>query len=448
MSRSRLLYTLLILLISPLIPLYLLWRARRQPAYLQHWGERLGFYRAATQTPQNTPLIWLHAVSVGETRATQPLVKLIRQNWPQTRILLTHMTPTGRQTATELYGRDDAIASVYLPYDFPWTMRRFLRHFRPQLGAVMETEIWPNLVAVCRAQNRPLLLVNARLSEKSAQGYARFPGLTREALQGLRLIAAQTADDAARLKKLGATDVHITGNLKFDITPPADLLQRGQDWLQQWRKSHSQRHVLLAASTRDGEEALILDAYCTHHTQRPHRPHPGADLLLVIVPRHPQRFDAVAALAAARGLRTARRSQMQSMADLPAATQVLIGDSMNELFAYYAACDVAFIGGSLLDYGCQNLIEACAVGVPVLIGPSTYNFSEAAQAALAAGAATQINNADELFERALALFALPVQGNASAGTTFAASHRGASERTLQLIAETLASHSAFARPAP
>lgn len=437
MSRPRLIYTLLIYLISPWIPLYLLWRARRQPEYRRHWPERLGFHAASPRPPHDdSPLIWLHAVSVGETRATQPLVKLIRQRWPRTRILLSHMTPTGRQTAAELYGQDEAIASVYLPYDFPWAMRRFLRHFRPQLGIVMETELWPNLVSACRQAGIPLLLVNARLSEKSARGYARFPRLARETLQGLAAIAAQSADDAARLVALGAQHTHVTGNVKFDITPPAELLQRGQDWLRQWRTSTvatgRPRHVLLAASTREGEEELILDAYLRHLDPA---------MLLVIVPRHPQRFDAVAALAQARGLNTARRSQTTTPG---AEIQVLIGDSMGELFAYYAACDAAFIGGSLLDYGCQNLIEACAVGVPVLIGPSTYNFAEAAQAALAAGAARQIHDADELFARALELFDAPDPNHAgtSPGVIFTDHHRGASECTLKLMTDVLESQSA------
>lgn len=428
MSMARFLYTLSLLLVAPLVPFYLFWRARRQPEYLRHWNERCGFFASRLRPAAGQTTLWLHAVSVGETRATQPLVKLIRQRWPQARILLTHMTPTGRQTAAELYGRDAAIASVYLPYDFPWAMRRFLRHFRPQLGAVMETELWPNLVAACRRQGVPLLLVNARLSEKSARGYARFPHLAREALQGLRAIAAQSQEDAARLERLGAAHCLVTGNLKFDISPPDELLLRGKHWLRQWRKNAPQRRVLLAASTREGEEALILDAYLRH---------PGAALLLVIVPRHPQRFDAVAALAEARRLKTVRRSALDETAQLDGGTQVLIGDSMGELFAYYAACDVAFIGGSLLDYGCQNLIEACAVGVPVLLGPSTYNFAEAAQAALAAGAAWQIRDADELFDRALSVLATPGSADTSPGATFAAGHRGASERTLQLMADIL-----------
>ncbi len=426
---ARFIYTLLLILAAPLVPLYLLWRARRQPEYLRHWGERCGFYSRASRPPDGVKTLWLHAVSVGETRATQPLVKLIRQHWPQHRILIRHMTPTGRQTSVELYGDDDKLIRAYLPYDFPWAMHRFLRHFKPQLGVIMETELWPNLIATCHKLDIPLLLVNARLSEKSARGYARFPRLMREALQQLTAVAAQTSDDAIRLGNLGARDVQVTGNVKFDITPPPELLARGSLWREHWRTTTGQRRILLAASTREGEEELILDAYARHLRH---------DLLLVIVPRHPQRFSAVAALATARKLRIERRS----MTTEPGAdVQVLLGDSMGEMFAYYAACDVAFIGGSLLDHGCQNLIEACAVGVPVLIGPSTYNFAEAAKAALEWGAAQQIRDAEEMLECALALLFDPRHDKHStaSGESFATRHRGASERTIKLIASLLES---------
>ncbi|MBP9713839.1 MAG: lipid IV(A) 3-deoxy-D-manno-octulosonic acid transferase [Sterolibacterium sp.] len=426
---ARLLYTLLLLCIAPFVPVYLLWRARRQPDYLRHWAERGGCYARTLRPPENTKTFWLHAVSVGETRATQPLVQHIRQRWPEHHILITHMTPTGRQTSLELYGDADArITRVYLPYDFPWAMRRFLRHFRPRLGILMETELWPNLIAECHAQRIPLILANARLSEKSARNYARFPQLTRETLSHLAAILAQTAEDAERLTQLGATarTLHIVGNVKFDITPPAEMLSRGQTWRHTWRTWSGKQRVLLAASTREGEEALILDAYQNHLTP---------DFLLVIVPRHPQRFAEVTALSTARGLHTTQRSVSL---DISSKTQVLIGDSMGELFAYYAAADIAFIGGSLLDYGCQNLIEACAVGVPVLIGPSTYNFAEAARAALACGAAQQIDNADALFRRAAASLTTsltaPHEPAASAGAVFAAAHRGASARTFTQIA--------------
>jgi 3-deoxy-D-manno-octulosonic-acid transferase len=317
----------------------------------------------------------------------------------------------------------DGVMRVYLPYDTPWAGQRFLRHFQPEIGIIMETELWPNLVAACHEADMPLLLLNARLSEKSARHYARFPALTRGALRQLAAIAAIGPDDAARLQALGAEGVAIFGNLKFDIEPSATQLQLGQVF----RSRLGERPVFLCASTREGEEALILDEWL--------KVGPGGTAngpLLAIVPRHPQRFDAVAKLVEARGLKLQRRSDDQPVA---AGTQVWLGDSMGEMFAYYALADVAFVGGSLLDYGSQNLIEPCAVGTPVLIGPSTFNFAAAAQDALAAGAASQAADATELVTRALALFADTAGRNAmaAAGRSFTARHRGATRRTLALL---------------
>ncbi|MDI6750983.1 MAG: lipid IV(A) 3-deoxy-D-manno-octulosonic acid transferase [Rhodocyclaceae bacterium] len=410
---TRFFYTLALHLLLPWALLHLLWRARRQPQYLRHWGERFGVFRAVPPAPT----LWLHAVSVGETRAAQPLVAALRARYPGHRILISHMTPTGRATSKALFG--DAVERVYLPYDLPWAVRRFLAHFRPTLGIVMETELWPNLVAACRDAGIPVLLVNARLSEKSARRYARFPRLTRATLAGLAAIAAQGEDDARRLRELGAPAVEVFGNLKFDVTPPGDLPD--------FRALIGERPVFLCASTREGEEALILDAWLKVGAQR--------TALLVIVPRHPQRFDEVAKLIEARGLTLQRRSENRPIAP---ETQVWLGDSLGELFAYYAAAQdngVAFVGGSLLDYGCQNLIEACSQGTPVLIGPSTFNFAEAARGALEAGAARQVRDAAELVAQALTLLADEAARRrmGEAGRKFAARHRGATAKTLALI---------------
>ena len=407
------LYTLAILALLPWALLHLLWRARRQPQYLRHWNERFGFFGPAP----DQPVIWLHAVSVGETRAAQPLVAALRERYPGHRILITHMTPTGRQTSVSLFG--ESVERCYLPYDTPWAVRRFLRHFRPRAGLIMETELWPNLVAACRDEGVPLLLVNARLSEKSARRYARFPRLTRAALGALSAVSAIGGDDARRLREVGAEKLDIFGNLKFDIDPPAAQLQLGNEF----RRRCGDRPVFLCASTREGEEALILDAW---------RGRAPANALLALVPRHPQRFDAVAALAAAKGYKTCRRS---ADGTLPVDTDVWIGDSMGEMFAYYAAADVAFVGGSLLDYGSQNLIEPCAVGAPVLIGPSTFNFPDAAREALACGAALAIGDAQGLAETASTLLADAARRDAmgSAGKNFAARHRGATARNMALI---------------
>jgi 3-deoxy-D-manno-octulosonic-acid transferase len=414
---SRLLYTLSLWLLLPWIVAHLLSRSRRQPEYLRHWGERFGIF--AVRPPM--PTIWLHAVSVGETRAAQPLVAALKERYPDHRILLTHMTPTGRQTSVDLFGA--AVERIYLPYDYPGAVGRFLDHFRPRIGLIMETELWPNLIAACKARGLPLALVNGRLSARSARRYARFPNLTRGALEGLAAIAAQNAADAGRLRQLGAPRVEVLGNIKFDIAPPAEQIELGRAF----RERSGERPVFLAASTREGEEILIVDEW--------KKVGAGETALLAIVPRHPQRFDEVARLVASRGLRLQRRSDNAAIAT---DTQVWLGDSMGEMFGYYAAADVAFIGGSLLDFGSQNPIEPCAVGTPVLLGASTYNFSQVAADALACGAARQGRTAQEIVSAALKLLQASDERREmhEAAVAFAARHRGATSRTLALV-ETL-----------
>jgi 3-deoxy-D-manno-octulosonic-acid transferase len=427
---TRLVYTIFVLALLPWAVLHLLWRARRQPEYLRHWGERFGAFPAADNRHANQPTIWLHAVSVGETRAAQPLVAALREAYPGHRILFTHMTPTGRATCTALFG--DSVERVYLPYDTPWAVRRFLRRYRPRFGLIMETELWPNLIAACGLGGVPLCLVNARLSERSARRYAKFAALTREALQGLAAIGAQSADDAARLEALGAQGVTVTGNVKFDIAAPQDQLELAR----KLRAGYGERPVWLAASTREGEEALILDAWRRLTQNGAGSTGAGAAPLLVVVPRHPQRFDEVARRAVERGFATQRRSDNS---DVAATTRILVGDSMGEMFAFYASADIAFIGGSLLDFGSQNLIEAAACGTPILIGPSTRNFADAAREAIACGAALPIRDADDLVRQAAALLenAARRQGMAAAGLAFTERHRGATARTLRLISRAV-----------
>ncbi|MDP1718348.1 MAG: lipid IV(A) 3-deoxy-D-manno-octulosonic acid transferase [Burkholderiales bacterium] len=414
MIRSRFGYTLLLYALLPLVLLRLLWRARRQPAYLRHIPERFGFYRQhATR-----PLVWLHAVSVGETRAVAPLITALQDRYPGHQILLTHMTPTGRETGEAIFGTD--VLRCYLPYDYPGAVARFLEYFKPKAGVLMETEIWANLIHGCSQRQIPLYLVNARLSEKSFARYRRFAVLARKSLGALNAVAAQTRDDAGRLSELGAANVTVTGNIKFDIDPPAAQLELGRAW----RTSYGQaRPVLLAASTRDGEEDMLLDAL--EQLAVP-------SLLTVVVPRHPQRFDQVAALMARRDICFQRRS---SEAAIAAETRVLLGDSMGEMFAYYAACDIAFIGGSLLQFGGQNLIEACAAGKPVLVGPHTYNFSEATELAIAAGAAIRVRDIGELTQvvRRLLMDRAEVTRMAGAALAFSRAHQGATQRVLELL---------------
>ena len=413
----RFFYSLLLWLLLPFIFVRLALRARRQPEYLQHLGERFGFYPVHS----DKPVIWLHAVSVGETRATVSLVARLRAAYPDHQILLTHTTPTGRATSEQLYG--DAVQRVYLPYDYPFAVLRFMRHFKPVLGILMETEILFNLIHAGHTAGVPMLLLNARLSEKSAKGYANAARLTSNALQQLTAIAAQTPDDAARLTLLGAPKVSVMGNLKFDIVAPQAMLAVASVLRQQFGPS---RKVMLAASTREGEEALLLDAFQSAGGM-------GATLL-VIVPRHPQRFNEIAEMIAGRGLRYQRRSENK---EVDAEIQVVLGDSMGEMFAYYAASDLAYIGGSLLPFGGQNLIEACSVGTPVLIGLHTYNFADATKLAVAAGAAVQVNDASELFVVAQNMLndATKLAEMRSQGVKFVASHHGATDKAMAIIKE-------------
>ena len=411
---ARIAYNLLLWLLLPQALLHLLWRARRQPAYLQHMGERFG--RIASDA--GGPFIWVHAVSVGETRAAAPLIAALQKKYPGHTILLTHMTPTGREAGEALFG--DGVVRCYLPYDFPFGVARFLDHFKPVCGILLETEIWPNLIEACRRRAIPVYLVNARLSEKSFRRYRRFSALAATALRGLTAVAAQGADDAARFRALGADAVTTLGNLKFDFVPDPGLSARGAGWRTQYGAA---RPVLLLASTREGEEALLLDALAGVD---------AAGWLVVIVPRHPQRFDEVAALLDRWAVPYQRRSSAQAVA---ASTRVLLGDSMGEMVAYYAACDVAIIGGSFLPFGAHNLIEACALGKPVVVGPHDYNFAETVRLAVAVGAAIQTGSAGEALAavRGLLADAPRLQQMALAGREFVGQHVGATQRIIDMV---------------
>jgi 3-deoxy-D-manno-octulosonic-acid transferase len=408
----RLVYTLLWWLLLPVLPLRLWWRGRREPGYRANVGERFGFYRCAARA---TGALWIHAVSLGETRAIAPLIERLQREAPARPILLTHMTATGREAGRTLFG--DRVMQAWLPYDVPFAVRRFLEHFRPRAGLLVETELWPNLTAAVARTDVPLLLINARLSERSAQGYRRVALLSRPLLRAIAGIAAQSEADAGRLRDLGAQHVVVTGNLKFDVAVTPAQRHQGAALRALFG---ADRPVLMLASTRDGEEALLLDALARTDAL-------PAATLIVIVPRHPQRFDAVAALLDERRVPYARRS---ANAPIGASTRVVLGDSLGEMFAYYGACDVAFVAGSLLPLGGQNLIESIAVGVPTLIGPHMFNFGEASEAALAAGAALRIRDADEMF--AVAARLLGDRGERERmrenAQTFIAAHRGAIDR--------------------
>ncbi|MEO7741378.1 MAG: lipid IV(A) 3-deoxy-D-manno-octulosonic acid transferase [Usitatibacter sp.] len=409
---TRLWYALLWLAAAPLALARLAWRSRRQPGYLAALGERFGSYPAAVAAPR----IWLHAVSVGETRAAAPIVAALARRHPRHRILITHMTPTGRATGVELFG--DRVERAWLPYDMSFATRRFLAHYRPQLGIVLETEIWPRLLEECARARVPVVLANARLSERSARRYARFPALTRWALGNLAGIAAQSAADAQRFRDLGAGGVEITGNVKFDLAPEPEIVARGAEFRSRFGAG---RTIWVAGSTREGEEAGLLEAFSAMGAPE--------SALLVLVPRHPHRFEEVAALASRQGFAVARRS---GAGPVPPTVRVLVGDSMGEMPAYYAAADVVIMGGSLLPYGSQNLIEACALAKPVIVGPHTYNFEEAAECAIHAGGAMRVRDAGEALAAAaeLARDAERRERMGESARTFVAVHRGAVDRLM------------------
>lgn len=422
---KRPLYSALWWLALPAVLGRLWWRGRKEPGYREHWSERLALTGPAAGTH---PTIVVHAVSVGETRAAEPLIEALLKAWPDHRILLTHMTPTGRAAGRQLFAHHgERLIQAYLPYDTPGMMRRFLRRHRPRAVVLMETEVWPNLIHACAQAEVPIVLANARLSERSLRRGQKAGAVMLEAARSFALVAAQTEADAARIRSLGAPNVVVTGSVKFDVTPPAAALEQG-DWLRsRIRSGGPERPVFLCASTREGEEALILDAW----QRLPDKP---AHALLTLVPRHPQRFDEVAELARGRGMRLARRSQLDADHGIDGA-DVLLGDSMGEMFAYYAACDCAYIGGSLLPLGGQNLIEACALGKPVLVGEHTFNFLDATAEAVQDGAALRVADAAALVRAAARLLrdgpARVEMG--SKALAFAYRHRGATLRTVELL---------------
>ena len=423
MEISRAVYTGLAFAALPFVPLKLWWRGRREPGYRRAIGERFGRYATSTSA-HRTPLFWVHAVSVGETRAALPLMQRLRSAYPAAAILLTHMTAAGREAGRTLLG--DSVIQAWLPYDLPFAVRAFLRRFTPVAGFLLETELWPNLIAEASASGIPVFLINARLSERSARGYARFPALTQPMLPRLEGIAAQSGDDAARFVGLGAPRPAVTGNLKFDLAVPNEARALGAEFRLRFGAT---RPLWIAASTRDGEEAIILDAMSR-------LPLPAAALTL-IVPRHPQRFEAVAELLRRRGIAFMRRS---TNAPVPADVRVVLGDSMGEMLAYYAAADVAFVGGSLLPFGAHTLIEPLSVATPVLIGPHTFNFAEATDNAVSAGAAIRVGDADALVANVARLLAdaSARARMADAARRFHAEHQGAADRMWTWLAPQLA----------
>ena len=406
----------------PLVLFRLWWRGRKEAGYRQHISERLSLANADF----SSPLIWVHAVSVGETRAAEPLIHALLKKYPQHHVLLTHMTPTGRATGAALFHNEPRVSQSYIPYDALSLTQRFISKINPSICILMETEVWPSLIDSCSKAGIPIALINARLSARSLKRAQWFDGLLGNALRKITVVIAQTQGDAERLHALGARTIIVAGSLKFDITPPEAMLAMGN----QWRQQIGDRLVLLCASTREGEEALLLDAYMAA-TLDPR-------VLVIMVPRHPQRFDEVERMLEARGLRWQRRSQLTTE-HVPASTQILLGDTMGEMFAYYAACDVAFIGGSLLPLGGQNLIEALSCGKPVLVGPHTFNFKQVTVDAITVGAAIRVPDAQHIFSRLSELDAQSrdYQVMSDVAIQFCVQHQGATVRTLKLLSPQL-----------
>ncbi|WP_049871363.1 3-deoxy-D-manno-octulosonic acid transferase [Ramlibacter tataouinensis] len=420
---------------QPLLRRKLRRRGEAEPGYLEAVDERFGRYSG----PARPGALWIHAVSLGETRAAAILVGALRRREPGLRLLLTHGTATGRAEGARLLREGDTQA--WLPWDTPGAVARFLDHFRPCAGALMETEVWPNLTAACARRGVPLALANARLSAKSLGQALRIAALARPAYGALAAVWAQTEADAQRLAQVGARVSGVFGNLKFDAQPDAALLDRGRAWRQALGQP-----VVMFASSREGEEAeffrvLQADRELAHAGRARgaiDATAPGVRWL--VVPRHPQRFDEVAALAAQAGFRVSRRSGWSDLAGPADAAEIWIGDSLGEMPLYYGLADVALLGGSFAPLGGQNLIEAAACGCPVVMGPHTFNFAEAAQLAEAAGAAVRVGSMDDGVRQAADLLAGTGRpaASAQAALAFAGAHRGAAERTARALLELAA----------
>ena len=435
-------YSLILWLLTPAYLMRLWWRGRAEPLYRFGLRQRLGFY--STHKP-DAGAVWVHAVSLGETLAAAALISALRVERPLMRLLLTHSTATGFAAGEKLLKAGDAQA--WLPFDTPRAVGRFLGHWQPAVGVLMETEIWPNLMHAATARGLPMVLANARLSEQSLRKARRLRSLIQPAVAQLRLVLAQTEDDATRLREVGVhpNRLEVSGNLKFDVTPNAALLAQGAAW-----RAVLNRPVLLAAVTREGDEALLLTAWsslraasASNSTSTSTSTSTSASdwPLLLIVPRHPQRFDEVAAMVAASGLRLVRRSAYKEMPTSDALrADVWLGDSMNEMPLYYALAHVALLGGSFAPLGGQNLIEAAACGCPVVMGPHTFNFAQAAELAEVAGAALRVPNMQAGVEAALALMKSGHRRDRAVRSAmeFATQHRGAAQHMAHEIATLLA----------
>ena len=417
----RQLYTLILHLVLPALLLRLLWRSIDAPAYRRRWAERFGF----CPLPDKMGCLWIHAVSVGESQSVEPLVKQFLKDHPEVPVTITTTTPTGSERVWKLFG--EKVHHSYFPFDIPWALEAFLKRVRPRALVMIDTEIWPNLLAICHQQAIPTILANARLSQTSADGYARLGSFTRETFSQIGLIAAQAKADADRFLSLGAKpeNVRVTGSIKFDIRLPASLHEQAAVLRRQW----GDRPVWVGASTHEGEDEQLIEAHREVLLE-----HPGA--LLVLVPRHPERFDRMADLCRKMGYPPSRRSS-GDVCGLD--TAVFLGDTMGELTLFMAAADIAFVGGSLVPVGGHNILEPAALGVPIVFGPHMFNFSLISSLMLEQDAAVQVGNAGRLAVVLKRWF-----GNASErarvgenGRRVVAENRGATERLYGIIEEQL-----------
>ncbi|WP_277961654.1 lipid IV(A) 3-deoxy-D-manno-octulosonic acid transferase [Pseudomonas sp. RIT-To-2] len=422
---NRTLYTLLFHLGLPLVALRLWLRARKAPAYAKRIGERF----ARNLPPMRTGGIWVHAVSVGESIAAAPMIRELLLRHPRLPITITCMTPTGSERIQALFGNEPRVQHCYLPYDLPWASARFLDHVQPRLAVIMETELWPNHIHQCAVRGIPVALANGRLSERSARGYGRFARLTAPMLAEMSLIAVQTETEAERFRQLGARPecVQVTGSIKFDLKVDSQLLARAASLREEWQASG--RPVWIAASTHEGEDPVILDAH--RQVLSSH-----ADALLILVPRHPERFNSVFELSVQQGFTSVRRSSGQPVT---AQHQVLVGDTMGELLFLYALADSAFVGGSLVPNGGHNLLEPAALAKPVLSGPHLFNFLEIAAMLREANALIEVDDAAALAVAVRQLIELPqdARRRGAAGLAVMHANQGALERLLTALGTLL-----------
>ena len=414
----RYLYTLAMFLVTPLLVLRLLARGVRSRPYHRRWPERFGFFHA----PGFNGSLWVHAVSVGEVNAAEPLIKALRRDYPDAPLVITTVTPTGTARVHQLFG--DSVFHVYLPYDLPYSVARFLKKIRPRLALIVETEIWPNLYFACRRRGIPLMIVNARLSERSMRGYKPMRGMVRSALRCVRQIAAQSRTDAARYRLLGADpqQIVVAGNMKFDMPIPGGAVADGAVMREHWG---ARRPVWMAASTHEGEEQAVLEA---HLQVLRHLP----DALLLLAPRHPERFRLVEYSVRSLGFNVATRS----VDGIPLQhTQVFLIDAMGQLMPFFAAADVAFVGGSLVPIGGHNVLEPAALSIPVLVGPHTFNFQEITHSLIQQGGALRVKGCAELGPDLLQLLcdAARRERMGLAAQQVFERERGAVKRIMQLI---------------